>query len=81
MGLQSRSSDRRLTRSVEFLNYENGKFSKRYNRGVFGPAARDTGVSSDVWRYYLLSIRPETSDSMFSWADFGAANNNVLLKK
>ncbi|EJD48944.1 methionyl tRNA synthetase [Auricularia subglabra TFB-10046 SS5] len=66
--------------TTEFLNYENGKFSKRYNRGVFGPAARETGVPPDVWRYYLLSIRPETSDSMFSWADFGAANNNVLLK-
>ena len=47
---------------------------------MFGPAARETGVSPDVWRFYLLSIRPENSDAMFSWADFGVANNNILLK-
>lgn len=22
-----------------------------------------------VWRYYLISTRPETADAMFSWAD------------
>jgi methionyl-tRNA synthetase len=54
----------------EYLNYEGGKFSKSKNRGVFGPAAKETGVPASVWRYYLLSIRPETSDSMFSWEDF-----------
>ncbi|KAL1668150.1 tRNA synthetases class I (M)-domain-containing protein [Schizophyllum commune] len=65
--------------TTEFLNYENGKFSKSKNRGVFGPAAKETGVPSDVWRYYLLSTRPETGDAMFSWSEFIAANNNVLL--
>lgn len=54
----------------EYLNYEGGKFSKSKNRGVFGPAARETGVPASVWRYYLLSIRPETADAMFSWDDF-----------
>ena len=54
----------------EFLNYEGGKFSKSRNRGVFGPAAKETGVSPSVWRYYLLSTRPENSDSMFSWSEF-----------
>ena len=54
---------------VEYLNYEGGKFSKSRNRGVFGPAAKDTGIPSSVWRYYLLSTRPETADAMFSWAD------------
>lgn len=54
---------------VEYLNYEGGKFSKSKNRGVFGPAAKDTGIPSSVWRYYLLSTRPETADSMFSWND------------
>ncbi len=28
---------------LEYLNYEGGKFSKSKNRGVFGPAAKDTG--------------------------------------
>ncbi|KAK7033175.1 WHEP-TRS domain-containing protein [Favolaschia claudopus] len=65
--------------STEYLNYEGGKFSKSRGRGVFGPAAKETGIPSSVWRYYLLSSRPETADSMFSWAECIAANNNVLL--
>ncbi|EJF64745.1 methionyl-tRNA synthetase [Dichomitus squalens] len=65
--------------TTEFLNYEGGKFSKSHNRGVFGPAARETGIPPSVWRYYLISTRPETADAMFSWADCIAANNNVLL--
>ena len=56
-------------RQIEFLNYEGGKFSKSHNRGVFGPAARETGIPPSVWRYYLISTRPETADAMFSWAD------------
>jgi methionyl-tRNA synthetase len=59
----------RLIQYTEYLNYEGGKFSKSHNRGVFGPAARETGIPGSVWRYYLLSTRPETADSMFSWAD------------
>ncbi|KAI0259896.1 methionyl-tRNA synthetase [Gloeopeniophorella convolvens] len=65
--------------TTEYLNYEGGKFSKSHNRGVFGPAAKETGLPASVWRYYLLSTRPETADSMFSWDDCIAANNNVLL--
>jgi hypothetical protein len=53
----------------EYLNYESGKFSKSHNRGVFGPAAKETGIPPCVWRYYLLSTRPETADAMFSWDD------------
>ncbi|KAG6330347.1 hypothetical protein ID866_8744, partial [Astraeus odoratus] len=65
--------------TTEYLNYEGGKFSKSKNRGVFGPAAKETGIPASVWRYYLLATRPETQDAMFSWADCIAANNNVLL--
>ncbi|KIJ66874.1 hypothetical protein HYDPIDRAFT_108820 [Hydnomerulius pinastri MD-312] len=66
--------------TTEYLNYEGGKFSKSKGRGVFGPAAKETGIPASVWRYYLLATRPETADAMFSWADCIAANNNVLLK-
>lgn len=58
-----------LNGGSEYLNYEGGKFSKSKNRGVFGPAAKETGIPASVWRYYLLSTRPETADAMFSWAD------------
>jgi len=54
---------------LEYLNYEGGKFSKSHGRGVFGPAARETGIPASVWRYYLISTRPETQDAMFSWSD------------
>ncbi|KAJ6531861.1 tRNA synthetases class I (M)-domain-containing protein [Mycena capillaripes] len=65
--------------STEYLNYEGGKFSKSRGRGVFGPAAKETGIPASVWRYYLLSARPENADSTFSWAECIAANNNILL--
>ncbi len=46
---------------------------------MFGDAAKNTGIPAEVWRYYLLANRPETSDSDFNWEDFGAKNNNELL--
>lgn len=67
--------------TTEYLNYENGKFSKSRGVGVFGNNAKDTGIPADVWRYYLLKHRPETSDSQFDWRDFIAQNNNELLAK
>jgi methionyl-tRNA synthetase len=66
--------------TTEYLNYENGKFSKSRGIGVFGNNAKETGIPSDVWRYYLLSHRPETSDSEFEWKGFIDSNNNELLK-
>ncbi|KAK3937367.1 tRNA synthetases class I (M)-domain-containing protein [Diplogelasinospora grovesii] len=65
---------------TEYLNYEGGKFSKSKGVGVFGNTAKETGVDPDVWRYYLLSRRPESSDSEFKWQEFIDANNNDLLK-
>eukprot|EP00884_Botryococcus_braunii_P016798 jgi/Botrbrau1/3801/Bobra.0183s0033.1 len=64
---------------TEYLNYEGGKFSKSRGVGVFGNDAKDTGIPSEVWRYYLLSNRPETSDTNFQWADLVARNNSELL--
>lgn len=66
--------------TTEYLNYEKGKFSKSRGIGVFGTDAEKTQIPSDVWRYYLLSHRPETGDSEFEWDGFIAANNNELLK-
>ncbi|ETN42779.1 methionine-tRNA ligase [Cyphellophora europaea CBS 101466] len=67
--------------ATEYLNYENGKFSKSRGIGVFGNNARETGVPADVWRYYLLKNRPESSDTQFEWRSFIDGNNTELLAK
>jgi methionyl-tRNA synthetase len=67
--------------ATEYLNYENGKFSKSRGIGVFGNNARETGVPPDVWRYYLLKNRPENADTQFEWRAFIDGNNTELLAK
>ncbi|ELU11987.1 hypothetical protein CAPTEDRAFT_6394 [Capitella teleta] len=65
--------------ATEYLNYEDGKFSKSRGVGVFGNDAMNTGIPADVWRFYLLYMRPEGQDSAFSWDDFLLKNNSELL--
>ncbi|KAL3316981.1 hypothetical protein Ciccas_004368 [Cichlidogyrus casuarinus] len=65
--------------STEYMNYEETKFSKSRGIGVFGDDAMDTGIPSNVWRFYLLFIRPEAQDSAFVWHDFALKNNSELL--
>jgi len=66
--------------TTDYLTYEGGKFSKSRGIGVFGDSAQKTGIPSDIWRYYLLSHRPETGDTEFNWNSFISSNNDVLLK-
>ncbi|XP_058869039.1 methionine--tRNA ligase, cytoplasmic-like isoform X1 [Acipenser ruthenus] len=65
--------------ATEYLNYEDGKFSKSRGVGVFGDMAKETGIPADIWRFYLLFIRPEGQDSSFSWSDLLLKNNSELL--
>jgi methionyl-tRNA synthetase len=65
--------------STEYLNYEGGKFSKSLGVGIFGNDVMDTGVPSDVWRFYMFYNRPEKSDVMFSWSDFQEKVNGELI--
>jgi len=65
--------------STEYLNYENGKFSKSRGVGVFGTDAMETGIPADVWRFYLFYNRPEKSDAMFTWSDFQEKVNGELI--
>ena len=65
--------------SSEYLNYENGKFSKSKGIGVFGTDARDTGIPADVWRFYIFYNRPEKSDVQFTWKDFQEKVNSELI--
>ena len=64
---------------TEYLNYEDGKFSKSRGLGVFGDDVQQTNIPVEVWRYYLLTNRPEISDTVFKWDDFQAKNNNELM--
>jgi methionyl-tRNA synthetase len=80
LGTQDKWTMLNTVSTTEYLNYEKGKFSKSRGIGVFGTDAEKTKIPSDVWRYYLLSHRPETGDSEFEWDGFIAANNNELLK-
>ena len=65
--------------ATDYLNYEAGKFSKSRSVGVFGNDAASTGISASVWRYYLLSSRPESGDTRFDWTSFMYNNNAELL--
>ncbi|EKD13902.1 uncharacterized protein L3040_005486 [Drepanopeziza brunnea f. sp. 'multigermtubi'] len=64
---------------TEYLNYEQGKFSKSRGIGVFGDGAKETGIPPSVWRYYLIANRPEIGDTQFEWKAFIAGNNSELL--
>ncbi|PRQ41021.1 putative methionine--tRNA ligase [Rosa chinensis] len=64
---------------TEYLNYEKGKFSKSRGIGVFGNDVKGTGIPVEVWRYYLLTNRPEVSDTLFTWADLQAKLKSELV--
>ena len=66
--------------ATEYLQYESGKFSKSRGVGVFGNHAKETGIVSDYWRFYLLFVRPEEKDTEFNWNDFQSKINDDLLK-
>ena len=66
--------------ATEFMNYENGlKFSKSKGTGIFANDAIESGISVDIWRYYLLMNRPENGDTSFDWEDFAFKINNELI--
>lgn len=65
--------------STEYLNYEDLKFSKSRGTGVFGDQAKNTGIDSDLFRYYLLRNRPEKNDTQFFWQDFMEKANGEII--
>jgi methionyl-tRNA synthetase len=70
---------------TEYLNYEGKKFSKSNGVGVFGDHAKQLSeilnIDEDYWRYYLLKIRPQVSDSTFNWEEFAAVIKGELAQK
>ncbi|VDA99053.1 Methionyl-tRNA synthetase [Olavius algarvensis spirochete endosymbiont] len=65
--------------STEYLNYEDGKFSKSKGVGVFGNDCMDTGIPAEIWRFYIFFSRPENSDYQFTWLDFQEKVNGELI--
>ncbi|MBO7123494.1 MAG: methionine--tRNA ligase [Treponema sp.] len=65
--------------STEYLNYEDGKFSKSRGVGVFGSDAIETGIPADAWRFYIFYNRPEKQDFQFTWKDFQEKINSELV--
>lgn len=63
----------------EYLNYSGGKFSKSRGTGVFGDGAMQSGICSDMYRYYLIANRPEKEDTVFDWKDFQQKINKELI--
>ncbi|MCS7095359.1 MAG: methionine--tRNA ligase [Thaumarchaeota archaeon] len=63
--------------ATEYLTYEGQKFSKSAGVGVWLDEALDI-LDPDYWRFYLIRIRPETSDSNFSAFHFRDVINDEL---
>lgn len=66
-----------MLKSMNFLNFEGGKFSKSANRGVFLEDAISI-APSDTWRYALMASAPETDDNDFTFARFADVVNKDL---
>lgn len=63
--------------STEFLMFEGQAFSKSRRIGVWIDEALQL-FPADYWRYALLSIRPETKDTNFTWKTFMEKVNSDL---
>ena len=66
--------------STDHLKYEGKKFSKSDGVGVFCDEAIALGIPPDVFRFYLISCRPEQSDSSFYWRELRSKNNFLREK-
>jgi methionyl-tRNA synthetase len=52
--------------TTEFIQFKGEKLSKSQRIGIWSDEALEL-FPADYWRYYLMSTRPETKDSDFSW--------------
>lgn len=66
-----------MLKSMNFLNYDGGKFSKSEQRGIFLDQAIDI-APSDAWRYALMASAPETDDNDFTVVRFADIVNKDL---
>ena len=66
-----------MLKSMNFLNFEGGKFSKSAHRGIFLEDAISI-APADAWRYALIASAPETDDTDFTFARFADTINKDL---
>lgn len=66
-----------VIKGFSWLTYNGGKFSTSQQRGIFTDTALDL-FPADYWRYYLLTIVPESNDSDFVFSGFAATINKDL---
>ena len=64
-------------KAFNHLTYEGAQFSTSRGRGIFQDAALEL-FPADMWRWWLLSHAPETSDAEFTWAAFQTDVNKDL---
>jgi methionyl-tRNA synthetase len=64
-------------KGFNWLNYDGGKFSTSQKRGVFMDNALEL-LPPDYWRYYLMTIAPESADSNFTFVHFASVVNKDL---
>lgn len=64
-------------KGFNWLNYYGGKFSTSAKRGVFLDQALDV-LPADYWRYSLIAMAPESSDSAFTWEQLQTKINKDL---
>ncbi|MEM1942697.1 MAG: methionine--tRNA ligase [Candidatus Caldarchaeum sp.] len=66
-----------IVSATEYLTFEGRKFSKSQGVGIWLDQAVKM-LEPDVWRYYLVKIRPEMGDSSFSYDGLQAVVNADL---
>jgi len=64
---------------LHYCNYEGGKISKSKKWGIFCEKIMESGLDVDIWRYYLIYLIPETSDTEFKWKEFQDKVNGELI--
>lgn len=64
---------------LQYLNYEGDKISKSRGWGIFCENLSKSNLDSDVWRYYLTLLIPETDDTEWKWREFKERVNNELV--
>lgn len=64
-------------KGFNWLTYYGGKFSTSSKRGIFSDQALDI-LPADYWRYALMAMTPESSDSAFTWELFQVKVNKDL---